>query len=122
MIWTHAAAAAAALAIGLASGWQARGWKADADELQRVELAAQDAARRAERATGAAQTFETRRESTRQAVRIITQEVERVVDRPVYLATCLDADGLRLAAAAAAGSASPAASAGSAVPAASAAD
>lgn len=50
----------------------------------------------------------------------ITRTVDRVVDRPVYRADCLDADGLRLANAALAGTAPDPGIAASAVPAASA--
>jgi hypothetical protein len=45
---------------------------------------------------------------TRTIYRTITKEVDRVVEKPVYLAACLDDDGMRLANAALAGALQPA--------------
>ena len=107
MIWVYAGAAVAAVAIGFGGGWQVRSWKAGNDQAAALELAARDAARQAERTDTAAVTYETKRAAGQTRTRVITKEVDRVVevyrDRP-----CLDAAGLQLVQAAI--SADPAAS------------
>jgi len=97
VIYTHAAAAAVALAIGFGSGWQVHGWKTEAARAAALDLQAREQARDAIRVDAAATGYETQRAAGQQRQRVITREVERVVevyrDRP-----CLDADGLRIVA------------------------
>ena len=45
----------------------------------------------------ASQELEAARGKTEIKYKTITKEVQKVVDRPVYRAVCIDADGLRLA-------------------------
>lgn len=101
MIYTHAAAALVALAIGLTGGWQARAWKAGQDEAARLQVQAEAAQAAAARADAAAAGHETVRAGLQQQRRVLIQEVERVVEKPVYRDLCLDDDGLRIIAAAA---------------------
>lgn len=99
---------AAVAVIAALCGWHARGWKADADQAAVVAgLHAAAAAHRAH-ADAQAQQFEVARAKAARNRQIITREVENVVERPVYRdGICLDADGLRLVAAAVAGDADP---------------
>ena len=108
MLWHAAAAAFVAAAVGAAGGWQARAWKAGADDLQRVRDEQRDALRRQEAAFGAAERFERDRQAIRTQIQTVTVEVPRVVERPVYRAECWDADGLRLVTQAIGASADPA--------------
>ena len=109
MIYTHAAAALAALAIGAGAGWQVRQWKAGQDDAARLRAEQRTAINRAERADAAAASHETTRAGLQQQRQVLIREVEHVVERPVYRdGVCLDADGLRIVAAAA--GAEPAAS------------
>ena len=108
MIYTHAAAALVALAMGFTGGWQVRAWKAGQDDAERLQAQAQAAQAGAARADAAAAGHETVRAGLQQQRRVLIQEVERVVEKPVYRDVCLDADGLRIIAAAA--GAAPAAS------------
>ena len=118
MIYTHAAAAVIALALGFTGGWKTRAWKAGADDAQRLQAQAVATAQTASAADSAAAGFEKTREVIRWRTRTITQEVDRVVDRPIYRdRECLDADGLHLVAAAAAGAAPAASQPAAAVPA-----
>lgn len=96
MLWHAAAGALIAAAVGAVGGWQARAWKAGADDLQRVQAEQREALRRQEAAFGAADRLEQDRAARREQIRTITVEVPRVVERPVYRAECWDADGLRL--------------------------
>ena len=68
---------------------------AEANREQREKEAAQ--------AGKAAEKLEAKREKAKVIYRTITKEVDRVVERPVYRNVCLDADGLRLARCAIAG-------------------
>lgn len=114
MAWLHVGAGLAVAAIGFAGGWQVRDWKAGSDRVAQLELKARDDMRQAERVDGVAVAYEAKRAAGQQRQRIITQEVERVVevyrDRP-----CLDDAGLQLVTRAL-GPASPASGAASAVP------
>lgn len=96
MLWHAAAAALIAAAAGAAGGWQARAWKAGADDLERVRDEQRDTLRRQEAGFGAAGRLEQQRERIRTEIVTVTREVPHVVERPVYRAECWDADGLRL--------------------------
>ncbi len=91
-----AGGAAVALAAGFAGAWQVQGWRWEAADAQRLRVEQRDTLRRMERADGAALAHEQHRAGLRQAAQIITREVERVVEVPLYRGECLDADGLRL--------------------------
>lgn len=79
------------------------------------EQAAVDAA--IARANTAESDLATERQKSHVVYETITHEVDHVVDRPVYRADCLDADGLRLVNAALTGQAASASVTASAVPA-----
>ena len=91
----RAAIAFTLLLLGFASGWQVQGWRWEAVDAERAQLEqqARDAAR--QQADAAAAAYEGQREAVRVQFQTITQEVQRVVERPVYRNVCLDADGLR---------------------------
>lgn len=101
MSWAiQAALAAVIFAAGAAGGIK---WHAGQDAIAEVKrvAAAQEITQENERlANGAATGFETDRTKNETRTRIITVEVEKIIDRPVYRAVCLDADGLQLIAAA----------------------
>lgn len=108
MLWTHAAGAVVALGVGFGGGMYVKGlqWRAaDADRAE-VQLEAQRMHRRS--ADAAAVRHEQTRATLQQQRQVLTLEVERVVERPVYRdGVCLDADGLRIVAAAAGGARDP---------------
>ena len=91
-----AGGAAVALAVGFAGAWQVQGWRWEAADAQRLRVEQRDRLRQMERADGAAVAHEQHRAGLRQAAQIITREVERVVEVPLYRGECLDADGLQL--------------------------
>ena len=96
MIQTHLIAALAAAVIAFGAGWQVRAWKAGAEEATRLQAEQSDAAKRALRTDQAAVKHEATKAAIRQQIQTITQEVERVIEKPVYRNVCLDDDGLRL--------------------------
>ena len=95
MLYTHAAAAIVALAVGFAGGWKTQGWRWDAADKQRIEQEAREKSRALDRANTASGTFEEKRTANETRYRTVTVTLEKVVERPVYLNQCIDDDGLR---------------------------
>lgn len=95
MLYTHAAVAAVALAIGFGGGWKANGWRWDAAEKQRIEQEAKEHQKRLDRTQVASTTFEDKRTTNETRYRTVTVTLEKIVDRPVYLNQCIDPDGLQ---------------------------
>lgn len=86
-----------ALAIMAAVGtgvYKVKKW--GADEVRTEWAAANEKARAEEaaRSAAAAKELEDERAKRKIVYRTITQQVDRIVDRPVYRNTCLDAAGL----------------------------
>lgn len=93
------AAAAAAIMLFAAGAWightmTASSYEKDIIEAQIEKQAAVEAA--AALANEQAEELEKARAQREIVYKTITKEVERVVNRPVYLNVCLDDDGLRL--------------------------
>lgn len=107
MIYTHLAAALVSAALAFAAGWQVRAWKAGADDAAQVRTDARTALARAERGDGAARGHEGTRAQLQRQDAVLVREIERVVEKPVYRTECIDADGLRIIAAALSGAADP---------------
>jgi hypothetical protein len=92
---SHLIVGAVAAAVAFGGGWTAHGWRRDAAELKRQEDASELARLRARTADTAASTHEVFKENERVVYQVITETVDRIVERPVYRNVCLDADGLR---------------------------
>lgn len=92
-----AAVVAVSLAAGAGGAWKVQAWRWAAADAERVQQQA-EANRMAEKRSGAAGlAYERSRAAAAVERQIVYQEVERVVDRPVYRdRECLDADGVRL--------------------------
>ena len=78
-LWIVAAIALAAALSGFMGGWKVRDWQAGADTAQRLELEGRDAARRSEKAIGAAQSYENEKAIERPKVITRIREVTRAV-------------------------------------------
>lgn len=90
------AIAAAVFLGGLATGIK---WHAGQDALAAQELAqaeARDRHMRAEKIAVAAVGLEKAKETVRTQFVTIEKEVDRVVEKPIYLQSCFDDDGLRV--------------------------
>jgi hypothetical protein len=96
MIYTHAAVALLAAALGFAGAWQVQDWRQAANAAEQAEQARELGVQRAHQADAAAASHERFKADQAVQVQVITREVEHVVERPVYRNVCLDADGLRL--------------------------
>jgi hypothetical protein len=93
--------AAAGFTAGAGAAWHVQAWRWRAADADRMELERE--ARRGQelRADGAAVRYEATRAGLQQQRQVLTREIERVVEVPLYRDVCLDADGLRVVAAAA---------------------
>lgn len=103
----------AAAAITGGTHWLTHTLREQGREQCRAET--QEAARMAERRArdrgdAAAARYAAGQAAHQARERIVIQEVQRIVERPVYAGTCFDADGLRIIADDIAGRAAPAAS------------
>lgn len=95
----YAAIAAAIFALGVAAGIKAHSVMDRAALATELEQNAKEAARRADRVDAAAAGHEQFKAAAAVREQVVIKEVERVVERPVYRASCLDDDGLRIIAA-----------------------
>lgn len=96
MIYTYAAVAVVAVALGFAGGWKTQAWRRDAADKQRLEQEAKAQHRATERAQASSGAFEQKRSANEIRYRTVTVTLEKIVERPVYLSACFDADGLRI--------------------------
>lgn len=115
-MWHYVGVAVLAGALGLAGGWRVQSWRWAAADAERIAAQAESDRLAREAADRVAVGFEAKREAIRVEQRVITREVDRVVEVPLYRNVCLDDAGLRVVAAAA-GAASSAGEPGPAVPA-----
>ena len=90
------AAACAALVLAFGAGWWLRGLQVKAATVDQTKAQAQADVRQAERTSEAVQTHAEAKVKTE--IRYVTtiKEVEKLVERPVYLERCMDDDGLRV--------------------------
>lgn len=107
MIYTHLAAALLAGLLAFGAGWQVRSWKADSDAVAQVRADASTARKQAANGDAAATRHESTRATLQRQDAVLVREIERVVEKPVYRTECIDADGLRIIAAALSGAADP---------------
>lgn len=81
------------------------------EEANRIQREAE-----AKQAQEASKSLEGKREKAKVVYRTITNEVQKIVDRPVYVRECFDSDGMRLIAAAISGEGPAAPKSDAAVP------
>lgn len=94
-LYTYAATAAIAAALAFSGAWKLQALRHDAAEKQRIEQEAKDLHRRTERATASSSTYEDKKAKNEIRYRNVTVTLEKIIERPVYLNQCFDADGLR---------------------------
>lgn len=100
MVYTHLAAAILAAALAGWGAWVTQDWRYGAKEAARLESVIEAKRMNEKAADGAATGHEADKAKAKVQFRTIYQEVERVVERPVYRNVCLDDDGLRIISAA----------------------
>ena len=87
-------AAGVALVLAFGAGWRLRGLQIKATTVDQIKAQAKADVRQAERTSEAVQAHAEAKVKTE--IRYVTtvKEVEKLVERPVYLERCLDDDGL----------------------------
>lgn len=94
-----AATLLAGIAIGGWGAWQVQSWRQASADLARERAAHEQHLRNERTAHGASTDYQKEASRDRIRYRTIREEVEKIVERPVYIgpaAVCLDADGVRL--------------------------
>ena len=88
------AAAGAALCLAFWAGWGLRGIQTKAAMVKQTQVQAKADVQQAQRTSEAVQTHAEAKVKTE--IRYVTtvKEVEKLVERPVYLERCMDDDGL----------------------------
>lgn len=88
-------AATIAAVIAFGSAWKVQDWRFDAREKERLELA-QEAKKMREKTIGEASAgYEKKKEAARVKYVKVIEEVEKIVERPIYKNICIDEDGLK---------------------------
>ena len=88
--------AAALAAIFFSAGWWLRGVQTKAATVDQVQVQAKADVRQAERTSEAVQQHAQVKTETEIRYVTVTREVEKLVERPVYLERCMDDDGVRI--------------------------
>ena len=90
------AAAGVALALTFGAGWWLRGLQVKAATVDQTKVQAQADVQQAQRTSTAVQQHAKVKTETEIRYVTVTREVEKLVERPVYLERCMDDDGLRV--------------------------
>lgn len=101
------AAIGAALVLAFGAGWWLRGLQVKASTVEQTKAQALADVQQAQRTSEAVQQHAQTKTETEIRYVTVTREVEKLVERPVYLERCLDDDGLRTLNAQIAGSDAP---------------
>ncbi len=105
MLYTHAFALIVGLAAGFAGAWNVQAWRADSAELKRTQAAKTEFLKREKEAYAPSVAHEQFKQRERVVYEVITETVDKIIERPVYRNVCIDPDGLRSLNAAVRGSA-----------------
>ena len=89
-------AAGAALVLAFGAGWWLRGLQVKAAMVKQTQAQAQADVQQAQRTSTAVQQHAQTKTETEIRYVTVTREVEKLVERPVYLERCMDDDGLRV--------------------------
>lgn len=96
MVYTHVTAALIGLAIGFGGAWKVQAWRWDSAQLaahQKQQATARAQIRQIDKAS---ENYETDRSKSKSEFITIYKEVDRIVQKPVYLETCFDDEALKL--------------------------
>lgn len=95
-MWAYLFALIVGAAGGAYSTWQVQEWRWTAAAKRDAVQSAKDLHRKLERAQTASGAYEAKRTTNEIQYRTVTVTVEKVIEHPVYLSQCMDADGLRI--------------------------
>lgn len=89
-------AAVTALGLAFGTGWWLRGLQVKAATVDQTKAQAKADVQQAQRTSTAVQQHAKVKTETEIRYVTVTREVEKLVERPVYLERCMDDDGLRV--------------------------
>ncbi|MDD3019275.1 MAG: hypothetical protein PHE74_13070 [Comamonas sp.] len=89
-------AAGAALVLAFGAGWWLRGLQVKAAMVKQAQAQAKADVQQAQRTSEAVQQHAQVKTETEIRYVTVTREVEKLVERPVYLERCMDDDGVRI--------------------------
>ena len=92
----YAAIALIATTLGGAGAWRVQSWRYEARDKARIEAQIELDRNNRKTAQSASEGFENDRSKATIQYRTIEVEVEKIVERPVYVNACFDPDGLQL--------------------------
>lgn len=96
MLYTHAAALLVGLAAGFTGAWNVQSWRHDSAELKRTQAAKTEFLKREKEAYAPSVAHEQFKQKERVVYEVITETVDKIIERPVYRDICFDEDGLNL--------------------------
>jgi hypothetical protein len=94
MIWAYVGGAA--VLVGFGAGWTVHSWKADSERARGERAAALQLEGQQRGVHEASTRYQAGVAEIQVRERVVTKEVERVLEKPVYREQCLDDDGMRL--------------------------
>ena len=94
LLYTHLAAALIGAVAAATYTWQIQNWRFDSAEKTRLEKEAEIRRNNEKRTSLAAAGLEQDKTKIEIRYRTITKTVTEFIDRPVYMNTCLDQDGV----------------------------
>lgn len=95
-MYAYAAVAIAAAIAASAATWRIQEWRFDSERLAATENAREVERMRRQAANTGAAKHEADKAQIRTVFKTITQEVERIVEKPIYRDICLDDEGLSI--------------------------
>lgn len=94
LLYTHLAAALIGAAVAATSTWQVQNWRFDSAEKVRLEKEAEIRRNNEKRTSLAVAGLEQDKAKIEVRYRTVVKTVTEFIDRPVYMNTCLDQDGV----------------------------
>jgi len=94
MLYTYAITALIAALLSAGAVWRVQDWRYAEKELERQQFEAESRKMRERAVSLASENHEKAKERERVEYRVVTETIERIVDRPVYSNICMDEDGI----------------------------
>jgi hypothetical protein len=82
------------LCAGFVGGFKVESWRWGASETAAIEKAQQEYRKESDKSASASGELAKQEERVRVQIKTVTKFVDRIVERPVYRADCIDDDGL----------------------------
>lgn len=94
MLYTYAITALVAALLSAGAVWRVQDWRYAEKELERQQFEAESRKMRERAVSLASENHEKAKERERVVYKVVTETIERIVDRPVYSNICMDEDGI----------------------------